>query len=149
MKGIISMEVTNISFAVIPSCRPYRISSVSFVLQTQGAIRLYPLSLVYSHSSFQSHFKGDSNCAQVPTSVLQKILNQKNQHCLSTHETCTFSSHTQSHKYQHTISRIQELIVLFLVVVVINHYILLIQGTSVVPILFGTRDWFQRRQFLH
>ena len=96
MKGIIGMEVTNISFSVIPCCRQYRISSVSCVLQTYGGIRPYLLSLVYSHSSFQSHFKGDSNCAQVPTSVLQKILNRKNQHCLRTHETCTFSSHTQT-----------------------------------------------------
>ena len=47
------------SFSVIPCCPLYRIFSVSFVLQTYGGIHPYPPSLVESHSSFQSHFKGD------------------------------------------------------------------------------------------
>ena len=34
--------------------------------------------------------------SQFSSSELQKILNRKNQHCLRTHETCTFSSHTQT-----------------------------------------------------
>ena len=58
MKDFICMEVTNISFPVAPCCHLYRVSSVSFVLRTYGGIRPYPLSLVYSHFSFQSHFKG-------------------------------------------------------------------------------------------